>query len=112
MFDAFARADTGHTVIGLANSRPGGGRSLRKLNLLDSDDVSTFIRDTKPNCECFVPAIDQGLRVRGDGACRGHDTIPPPLRLWILCPKPHEPVNRGSPKLQPQVLSIRRYDGT
>jgi len=49
VFDAFARADTGHTVIGLANSRPGGGRSLRKLNLLDSDDVSTFIRDTKPN---------------------------------------------------------------
>ncbi|KAI0298694.1 NAD-P-binding protein [Multifurca ochricompacta] len=49
VFGAFARADAGHTVIGLANSRPGGERDLRKLNLLDSDAVSTFIRDAKPN---------------------------------------------------------------
>ena len=57
MFDAFAGAykagDTtdDHAIIGLALSRPGGERNLRKLNLLDSDAVSTFFRDIKPNCE-------------------------------------------------------------
>jgi nucleoside-diphosphate-sugar epimerase len=54
VFDAFERTDAGHTVVGLANSRPGGARNLRQLDLLDSDNVSTFIRDIKPNCECFV----------------------------------------------------------
>ncbi|KAH9973873.1 NAD-P-binding protein [Lactifluus volemus] len=49
VYDAFARADAGHTVIGLANSRSGGIHNLSRLDLLNSDDVSTFIRDTKPN---------------------------------------------------------------
>jgi len=55
VFDAFATAhkagDTtdDHAVIGLANSRSGGERNLRKLNLLDPDAVSTFFRDAKPN---------------------------------------------------------------
>ena len=57
MFDAFASAHKAgdntddHAVIGLAHSRPGGDRNLRKLNLLDSDAASTFFRDAKPNCE-------------------------------------------------------------
>jgi hypothetical protein len=51
VWDAFARAGADPTVIGLANSRPGGERNHRKLNLLDSDTVSTFFRDIKPNCE-------------------------------------------------------------
>ncbi|KAI9438616.1 NAD-P-binding protein [Lactarius indigo] len=59
VFDAFASARTAvlvgdtdhhdHTVIGIAHSRPGGGRNLHKLNLLDPDAVSTFFRDAKPN---------------------------------------------------------------
>ncbi|KAI0000202.1 NAD-P-binding protein [Russula compacta] len=49
VFDAFARAVARHTVIGLANSRPGGERNHHKLNLLDSDSVSSFFRETKPN---------------------------------------------------------------
>jgi len=51
VYDAFAQtgADHTHTVLGLANSRPGGERNHRKLNLLDSDAVSTFIRQTAPN---------------------------------------------------------------
>ena len=55
MWDAFARAGADPTVIGLANSRPGGERNHRKLNLLDSDTVSTFFRDIKPNCEYINP---------------------------------------------------------
>lgn len=51
MWDAFATASTDHTVIGLANSRPGGERNHRELNLLDFDAVSTFFREVKPNCE-------------------------------------------------------------
>jgi len=51
VWDAFARAGADHTVIGLANSRPGGERNHRKLNLLDSDTVSTVFREIKPNCE-------------------------------------------------------------
>lgn len=55
VFDAFAKNTTGdtddHAVIGLANSRPGGDRNLHKLNLLDTDAVSTFFRDAKPNCK-------------------------------------------------------------
>jgi len=49
VWDAFARAGADHTVIGLANSRPGGERNHRKLNLLDSDTVSTVFREIKPN---------------------------------------------------------------
>ncbi|KAF8260819.1 NAD-P-binding protein [Lactarius quietus] len=51
VFDAFAGAsNTDHyEVIGLAHSRPGGDRNLHKLNLLDTDAVSTFFRDAKPN---------------------------------------------------------------
>ncbi|KAN0131652.1 hypothetical protein V8E53_010494 [Lactarius tabidus] len=53
VFDAFAknapRDSDDHTVIGLANSRPGGNRNLHKLDLLDTDAVSTFFRDAKPN---------------------------------------------------------------
>jgi len=49
VWDAFATASTDHTVIGLANSRPGGERNHRKLNLLDFDAVSTFFREVKPN---------------------------------------------------------------
>ena len=56
VFDAFAKntpEDTAndHAVIGLANSRSGGDRNLHKLNLLDTDAVSTFFRDAKPNCK-------------------------------------------------------------
>jgi hypothetical protein len=55
VFDAFAknapRDSDDHTVIGLANSRPGGNRNLHKLDLLDTDAVSTFFRDAKPNCK-------------------------------------------------------------
>jgi len=57
VWDAFARAGADHTVIGLANSRPGGERKHRKLNLLDSDTVSTFFRETKPNCE-YINSIN------------------------------------------------------
>jgi nucleoside-diphosphate-sugar epimerase len=56
VYDSFAQAgaaDHTHTVLGLANSRPGGERNHRKLNLLDSDAVSTFIRQTAPNCKFF-----------------------------------------------------------
>ncbi|KAI9458656.1 NAD-P-binding protein [Lactarius psammicola] len=56
VFDAFASTQTAagdtddrHTVIGLAHSRPGGERNLHKLNLLNSDAISTFFRDAKPN---------------------------------------------------------------
>jgi len=49
VFDAFAREAADHTVVGLANSRTGGERNHRKLNLLDFDAVSTFIRETKPD---------------------------------------------------------------
>jgi hypothetical protein len=52
VFDAFAREAADHTVVGLANSRTGGERNHRKLNLLDFDAVSTFIRETKPDCKC------------------------------------------------------------
>jgi hypothetical protein len=52
VFDAFARVAANHTVVGLANSRAGGERNHRKLNLLDFDAVSTFIREAKPDCKC------------------------------------------------------------
>jgi hypothetical protein len=53
VYDAFKRAaaDSDNFIVGLANSRPGGERNYRKLNLLDFDAVSTFIRETKPDCE-------------------------------------------------------------
>jgi hypothetical protein len=56
VFDAFASThspdDTDDPiVIGLAHSRPGGNRNLHKLNLLDTDTISTFFRDVKPNCK-------------------------------------------------------------
>jgi len=54
VFDAFASTHTPddtdvHAVVGLAHSRSGGDRNLHKLNLLDTDAVSTFFRDAKPN---------------------------------------------------------------
>jgi hypothetical protein len=52
VFDAFKRAAADNTVIGLANSRSGGERNHHKLNLLDFDAVSTFFRETKPDCKC------------------------------------------------------------
>jgi nucleoside-diphosphate-sugar epimerase len=52
VWDAFARAPgADNTVIGLANSRSGGERNHRQLNLLDTDAVSTFFREAKPNCK-------------------------------------------------------------
>jgi len=49
VFDSFKRAAADNTVIGLANSRSGGERNHRKLDLLDFDAVSTFFRETKPD---------------------------------------------------------------
>jgi len=63
VWDAFARAGADHTVIGLANSRPGGVRNHRKLNLLDSDTVSTVFREIKPNCE-YINSIQSHPSLR------------------------------------------------
>ena len=52
VFDAFKRAAADNTVVGLANSRSGGERNHRKLDLLNFDAVSTFFREAKPDCKC------------------------------------------------------------
>ena len=95
VFDAFTSTHTTagdtddrdhHAVIGLAHSRPGGDRNLHKLNLLDSDAVSTFFRDAKPNCEPLSVHFT-GLSAAG-GRAAGATPAPVPLRgVAVACPR-------------------------
>ncbi|THH19127.1 hypothetical protein EW146_g1997 [Bondarzewia mesenterica] len=47
VYDAFANAPAGHSVLGLAHTRAGG--KLKALDLLDQEKVDALIREFEPN---------------------------------------------------------------
>lgn len=61
IYAAFKAA--GHNVLGLAHSRATG--DLKKVNLLDNDEIDAMVKDFHPDCEPIIVCDISPKRVEG-----------------------------------------------